>query len=76
MTSALHTAYHNGLIHTVDLRDLNAMVIAYQKLGIALNEMNRANGLLDYLPEVIAPEVHRELAFIHSLARPAAAAVR
>jgi hypothetical protein len=76
MTSALHTAYHNGLIPTVDLRDLNAMVIAYQKLGIALNEMNRANGLLDYLPEVIAPEVHRKLAFIHSLAKPAAAAVR
>lgn len=76
MTSALHTASHNGLIPAINLRDLDAMVLAYQKLGIALNEMNRANGLLDYLPEVIAPDVHQKLAFIHSLARPDPAATR
>jgi len=30
--------------------------------------MNRSNGLLDYLPEVIAPPIREKLRFIHGLA--------
>jgi hypothetical protein len=45
------------------------MVEAYKKLGVALNEMNRSNGLLDFLPEVIADPVREKLRFIHGLTR-------
>jgi len=70
MTAALDTAAHGGLISRPDFTNLDAMVDAYKKLGIALNEMNRSNGLLDYLPEVIAPPIREKLRFIHGLADP------
>jgi len=69
MTAALETAYHNGLIAELHLDDLDWMCERYLKLGIALNEMNRSNGLLDYLPEVIAEPVKGKLAFIHGLTK-------
>jgi hypothetical protein len=47
------------------------MIESYQELGIALNEMNRNIGFLDYLPEVIAEPIVAKLRFIHSLTRPA-----
>jgi hypothetical protein len=69
MVSALDTAAHGKLIPEPDLSDLEGMVDAYQKLGIALNELNRNNGLSDFLPEVIAPPIRDKLRFIHSLAK-------
>ncbi len=69
MVSALDTAAHGGLISAVDPHDLDAMVDAYKKLGIALNEMNRANGLLDYLPEVFAKPIREKLRFVHGLTK-------
>ena len=77
MTAALDTAFHNGLIAELHLDDLDWMCANYLKLGIALNEMNRSNGLLDYLPEVIAEPVKGKLRFIHELAKmdPAAGQV-
>ena len=50
MSSSLDTAANGKLIETVDPADLDAMVDAYKKLGIALNEMNRSIGLLDFSP--------------------------
>ena len=70
MVSALDTAYNGGFIREPVLSDLNGMVKAYQKLGIAMNEMNRSNGLLDFLPEVIADPVREKLRYVHNLARP------
>ena len=72
MTSGLDTAYHGGLIGDGSLTDVEKMAKSYQELGIALNEMNRSNGLLDFLPEVIAGPVREKLRFIHGLrqARP------
>ena len=67
MTSALDTAYHGRLIPEANLTDVEVMVKSYQELGIALNEMNRSNGLLDFLPEVIAAPVRDKLQFIHGL---------
>ena len=63
MASTLDTAFHNQLVPQVNLTDLNWMISGYQKLGVALNEMNRNNGLLDYLPEVIAGPIERKLRF-------------
>jgi hypothetical protein len=70
MTAALDTAAHGDLICRPDFTDLDAMVDAYKRLGVALNEMNRSNGLLDFLPEVIAPKIREKLRFIHGLAGP------
>jgi hypothetical protein len=70
MTAALDTAAHGNLIPRPDFNNLDAMVDAYKKLGVALNEMNRSNGLLDYLPEVIAPPIREKLRFIHRMADP------
>jgi hypothetical protein len=67
MTSALDTAWHGGLIPEPACDDLDAMVDAYQKLGVALNEMNRSIGLLDFLPELLADPVREKLRFIHGL---------
>ncbi len=68
MISSLDTAAHGKLIPRVDPTDLDAMVEAYKNLGIALNEMNRTIGLLDFLPEVFADPIHEKLRFIHCLA--------
>ena len=70
MTAALDTAANGDLISRPDFNDVDAMVNAYKHLGVALNEMNRSNGLLDYLPEVIAPPIREKLRFIHGLADP------
>jgi hypothetical protein len=69
MQSALDTAANGSLSDPVDPADLDAMVEAYKNLGIALNEMNRTIGLLDFLPEVFADPIHEKLRFIHSLAK-------
>jgi hypothetical protein len=70
MTSGLDTAYHGGLGPEPDMNDLDGLVKSYQKLGIAMNEMNRNNGLIDFLPEVIADPVREKLRFIHELRQP------
>jgi hypothetical protein len=71
MSSSLDTAVHQQLIPAVDATDLDAMVEAYKKLGIALNEMNRTIGLLDFLPEVFAKPIREKLRFIHGLTKNA-----
>jgi hypothetical protein len=68
MTAALDTAAHGKLIDRPDFSNLDAMVDAYKKLGVALNEMNRSIGLLDYLPEMIVPPIREKLRFIHGMA--------
>lgn len=45
--------------------DLDQMVPYYQRLGIFLNEMNRAMGLLDFVPEVLHVPVIEKMRFIH-----------
>jgi hypothetical protein len=43
------------------------MVVQYQQLGVALNELNRSLGLLDVVPEVLTPVVQEKMRFIHQL---------
>jgi hypothetical protein len=69
MSSTLDTAMYRNLIPPVDPKDLDAMVDAYKRLGIALNEMNRTIGLLDFLPEVFAKPIREKLRYIHGLTR-------
>lgn len=71
MISVLHTADSVGLATVPDIHsaDLESMVAAAARLGIALNEMNRTMGLLDFLPEVIVPAVVVKMQFVHELVR-------
>ncbi len=74
MISVLDTAFHTGFVQNLDVRsaDLPFMVDQYARLGVMFNEMNRAMGLLDLVPEVIAPAIMRKFQFLHDLLRGAA----
>jgi hypothetical protein len=79
MHDTLETAEHFGLEPTqaanrhpsggsnADPGSLEARIGRYQALGIAMNEMNRAMGLLDLVPEVLIPPVQRKLGFLDGL---------
>ena len=69
MVSELDTAHHVGIGDESDpvRTDLAAMILSYQRLGIALNELNRSLGLLDAVPEVFVSPVIDKLHFIHEL---------
>jgi hypothetical protein len=69
MVSTLDTAYHMGFGGEADPinADLNAMIVRYQRLGIAMNEMNRSVGLLDVVPEIFVRPVIEKLQFVHGL---------
>lgn len=71
MFSALDTAASNGFGGMVDREtdDLLSMIKRYQRLGIALNEINRSMGLIDVVPEVIVSPVVDKLAYVHELVR-------
>lgn len=76
MVSALDTAVHNGFMRQSPacFESMTAMVAAYQRLGVGLNEMSRTLGLLDMVPEVPSDPVVRKLSFIHALCPPKSAA--
>ncbi len=69
MMSELDTAHHVGFGGESDPvhADLGTMIADYQRLGIALNELNRSLGLMDAVPKVIVPPVIDKLHFIHEL---------
>lgn len=69
MVSVLDTALHMRLGDCVNpvSADLPAMLDGYMRLGVVLNEMNRAMGLLDLVPEVLAPPIAKKLGFVHDL---------
>lgn len=71
MISALDTAQHHHFGAPFDpaQADLDVMVVRYQELGIALNEINRTMGLLDLVPEVFVAPVVAKLRYIHALIR-------
>jgi len=68
MVSVLDTALQTGVGDLDPTRaELPAMVERYVGLGVLLNEMNRAMGLPDLVPEVFNPAVEAKLAFVHDL---------
>ena len=72
IVSTLDTAKAWGLGGPGLIDDLPKMVHAHQRLGVALNEMNRAMGLHDILTRLIVPPVIEKLGFIHTCIRDAA----
>lgn len=73
MVSVLDTAMHMGVSDGCDITQANlpAMVEQYALLGVVLNEMNRAMGLIDLVPEVFAASIVTKLQFVHDLVRAA-----
>ncbi len=69
MAAALDTAEQMGFGGVSDLfsADFIPMLVRYQQLGIAMNELNRTMGLIDLVPEVFVPRVVEKLNYIHQL---------
>jgi hypothetical protein len=67
--SVLDTAQHLGvtLPPITNAAPFQEYVLAYQKLGITVNELNRCLGIFDLVPEVIVQPVVEKLNFIHDL---------
>lgn len=65
----LDTAHHAGFseLRISERPTLDELVLEYQRIGIALNEMNRTIGLSDPAPGLLAPAVIEKLGFIHLL---------
>ncbi len=49
--------------------DFDTRIERHREIGIAMNEMNRTMGLLDFLPELFVPPVIAKLRFIDDLVR-------
>ncbi len=68
MVSVLDTAANMELIsepyHQLECEE---MIKRYQTLGLVLNEMNRAMGLTDLVPEIFVPLVREKLQYVHRL---------
>ncbi|WP_146453375.1 zinc-binding metallopeptidase family protein [Rubripirellula tenax] len=73
MVSVLDTAWNVGIHGGCDptSAELPTMVDAYIRLGVVLNETNRAMGLIDLVPEILTPAVVTKLGFVHDLVRKA-----
>ncbi len=73
MVSVLDTALHMRVAESCDptTATLPVMVERYVSLGIVLNEMNRAMGLIDLVPEILLPPIVAKMQFVHDLIRDA-----
>jgi hypothetical protein len=73
MVSVLDTALHMCVADSCDptKADLATMISRYVSLGIVLNEMNRAMGLIDLVPEILLPPIVAKMQFVHDLVRAA-----
>ena len=69
MTSTLDTAANVGFRGETDPihADLDGMVSRLQGLTLALNEINRNQGLLDVIPEIFVQPVVVKMRYIHQL---------
>jgi hypothetical protein len=68
MVCLLDSAYHQGLGGGgAPQPSLDTMLVDYQKIGIAMNEMNRSVGLVDLVPEVFVAPIVTKLRFVHDM---------
>jgi hypothetical protein len=67
--SVLDTALHLKLpLPPIKLNDeCTNYIIAFQQLGIIVNEINRCLGIFDLVPEIIAEPVAQKLTYVHKL---------
>ena len=74
IVSVLDTSLNMGMSTTNPLTgEMSALVEEYSEIGVVLNEMNRAMGLVDLIPVTIAQPVVTKLEFIDTLVKTARA---
>lgn len=73
MVSVVDTAFHAFSLNSLNPITASFKDIAkeYAQLGLFMNEMNRAVGLIDLVPEVHTQAILRKIEFIHDLLRKA-----
>jgi hypothetical protein len=75
MVSVLHTSENTDLIQTggkeSHKEEFEVMVARYLDLGMKINEINRAQGLTDLVPEVFSAPVLEKMRYIHQLIKKA-----
>ncbi len=71
MISVLDTAFNMGFLMDMDVTsaDFKTMTDQYARLGVLFNEVNRSMGLLDLVPEILAPRIMEKMSFVHDLLR-------
>jgi hypothetical protein len=71
LTSVLYTANNVGLGPVPDVRtaDFPEMVDAKRRLSVAMNEMNRTMGLIDFYTKILMTPVVEKMRFVHELVR-------
>lgn len=71
MRSVLETAeqYLPKVVPRRTRTKLKALLTAYRRVGLAVNELNRAMGLTDLVPEVVSEPVKPKLAFCNDLVK-------
>ncbi|MDW3208068.1 MAG: putative zinc-binding metallopeptidase [Alphaproteobacteria bacterium] len=73
VVDVMETASASGLM-TLDVPDnVDDLLDAYARLGILLNELNRGMGLIDFVPELVVPDVVEKVRFVRDTITKAAA---
>jgi hypothetical protein len=67
IVDVMETAADSRLLAVQVQSDLEGLIKTYTRLGILLNELNRAMGLIDFLPELVVPDVVAKLQFVHDV---------
>ncbi|WP_110687427.1 zinc-binding metallopeptidase family protein [Salinicola aestuarinus] len=67
IVSVLDTATNMGVAMGEQDGGIDKMIVAFQEVGVAINELNREMGLVDILPVVITPTIRDKLAYVHDL---------
>ena len=67
IVDVMETARASNLMSLPAEGDLEGLVQVYSRLGLLMNELNRAMGLIDFLPEVVAPAVIAKVRFVHDV---------
>jgi hypothetical protein len=73
IVDVMETAAGSGLINVIEHQDIVAMIEDYVRFGILMNELNRNMGLIDFMPEVVAPDVTAKLQFVDTVITGASA---
>jgi hypothetical protein len=73
MVCVLDTARNMGIdgVFVPPDADFDQVAAHYQRLGMVMNEMNRAMGLIDLVPQVFVSPVLEKLRYLHTLVRTA-----
>lgn len=74
IADVMETVNSSELIQMPVPGDFRGLIELYARFGILMNELNRAMGLIDFLPTVIPPLVMQKLEFVHDVVEKASGA--